>query len=86
MKKETVIGLRTGKAAIQDYGGVAKVPITLDLVKDTENSYTLYNEHLRKEQAQKRQKEAERLRQEAHKRKMEEIKLKRNAYMQNLKN
>ena len=34
----------------------------------------LYNEHLREENAKKRQKEAERLKHEAHKRKLEEMK------------
>ena len=53
MKKETVIGVRIVKAAIQGYGGLDKVTITLDLVKVAEISYRLYNEHLREEQAQK---------------------------------
>ena len=30
MKRETLTGLRSVKAAVQDYGGVDKVPITLD--------------------------------------------------------
>ena len=51
-----------------------KVPITLDTVKTAENSCRLYSEHLREENAKKRQKEAERLKHEAHKRKLEEMK------------
>ena len=74
MKRETLTGLRSVKAAIQEYGGVDKVPITLDTVKTAENSCRLYNEHLREENAKKRQKEAERLKHEAHKRKLEEMK------------
>ena len=61
MKKETITGLQSVKAAVEEYGGVDKVPITLDTVKTAENSYHLYNEHLREEQAKERQKEAERL-------------------------
>ena len=53
MKKETVIGLRTVKAAIQDYGGVDKIPITLDLVKTAENSYRLYNDVVERRTGQK---------------------------------
>ena len=37
---------------VHDYGGVEKVPLTLDLVKAAKNSYRLYNEHSREEQAQ----------------------------------
>ena len=70
MKRETLTGLRSVKAAIQEYGGVDKVPITLDTVKTAENSCRLYNEHLREENAKKRQKEAERLKHEAHKRRV----------------
>ena len=47
MKKETVLGLRTVKTFIQDYGGVDKVLITLDLVMTTEDSCRLYNNQLR---------------------------------------
>ena len=61
MKKETITGLQSVKAAVEEYGGVDKVPINLDVVKTAENSYHLYNEHLREEQAKERQKEAERL-------------------------
>ena len=48
-------------AALEEYGEVDKVPITLDMVKTAENSYCLYNEHLKEEQVKDRQKEAERL-------------------------
>ena len=37
IKKETVIGLRIVRAAIQGYISVDKVPITLDQVKAVEN-------------------------------------------------
>ena len=58
MKKETITGLQSVKAAVEEYGGVDKVPITLDTVKTAENSYHLYNEHLREEQAKERQKDS----------------------------
>ena len=47
MKKETITGLQSVKAAVEEYGGVDKVPITLDTVETAENSYHLYNEYLR---------------------------------------
>ena len=33
VKDKTIIGLRTTKAAVQDYGGVQNLPITLDMIK-----------------------------------------------------
>ena len=74
MKREALTGLRRVKAAEQDYGGVDKVPITLDTVRVAENSYRMYNEHLKEEQAKKRQTEMEKQKCEAQKRKFEEIK------------
>ena len=58
MKKETITVLRSVKAAVEEYGGVDRVPITLDTVKTAENSYCPYNEHLREEQAKERQKDS----------------------------
>ena len=40
MKDETGIGLRATKAAVQDYGGVQNVPITLDMIKIVESLIT----------------------------------------------
>ena len=37
MKDETVIGLRANKAAVQYYGGVQNVSITLDMIKVGQN-------------------------------------------------
>ena len=74
MKRETLTGLRSVKAAVQGYGGVDKLPITLDTVRVAENSYRMHNEHLKEEQAKKRQKEMEKQKCEAQKRKLEEIK------------
>ena len=74
MKRETLTGLRSVKAAVQDCGGVDKVPITLDTVRVAENSYRMYDEHLKEEQAKKKQKEMEKQKCEAQKRKLEEIK------------
>ena len=59
MKKETITGFQSVKAAVEEYGGVDKVPITLDTVKTAENSCHLYNVHLREEQAKERQKDSE---------------------------
>ena len=39
MKDETIIGLRATKAAVQDYGGIQNVPITLDMIKFVEKSH-----------------------------------------------
>ena len=65
------------KAAVEEYGGVDKVPITLDTVKTAEKSYRLYNEHLREEQAKERQK--------AQKRKLEEMKANEKNWHEKLK-
>ena len=51
VKGETIIGLRATKAAVQDYGGIQNVPITLDMIKVVEKSHHLYTEHLRQEAA-----------------------------------
>ena len=68
MKRETLTGLRSVKDAILDYEGVDKVPITLDTVKVAENSYRMFNEHMKEEQAKKMQKEIEKQKCEAQKR------------------
>ena len=46
---------------------------TQDLLKAATNSQRLYTEHLKEENAKKRQKEAEKSKQEAYKRKLDEI-------------
>ena len=56
IKKEIITGLQSLKAAVEEYGGVDKVPITLDTVKTAEKFYHLYNELLREEQSKQRQK------------------------------
>ena len=58
MKKETITGLQSVKVALEEFGGVEKVPITLDTVKTAEYPHHLYNEHLREEQAKERQKDS----------------------------
>ena len=73
LNEETIIRLRDSKAAVEECGGVNKVPITKDLLKVATNSHRLYTEHLREENAKKRQKEAEKSKQEAYKRKLDEI-------------
>ena len=85
MKKETIPGLQSVKAAVEEYGGVDKVPITLDTVKTAENSYNLYSEHLREEQAKEREKDAERLQNEAQIRKLEEMKAEEKNWHEKLK-
>ena len=56
LNEETIIGLRASKAAVEECGGVNKVPITKDLLKAATNSHRMYTEHLREEDAKKRQK------------------------------
>ena len=74
MKDETIIGLRAAKAAVQDYGGVQNVPITLDMIKVVKMSHHLYTEHLRQKAAKKSTKEREKAKAEAQKRKFKEKK------------
>ena len=47
--RETINGLRSTKAAVQEYGHANKVPITLEMVKAVQNSYKLYSQHIREE-------------------------------------
>ena len=54
MKDETIIELRTTKAAVQDYGGEQNVPVTLDMIKVVKKSHHLYAEHLRQEAAKEK--------------------------------
>ena len=64
MSEETINGLRSTKAAVQEYGHASKVPITLEMVKAVQNSYNLYSQHIREEKEQA----------EAHKRTLDEMK------------
>ena len=57
--EETIIELRAVKDAAEECRGVNKVPLTLYLLKVANNSYRMYKEYLRKVNAKKRQKEAE---------------------------
>ena len=59
MSEETINGLRSTKAAAQEYGHASKVPITLEMVKAVQNSYNLYSQHIREEQQRKKTKEKE---------------------------
>ena len=74
MSEESVNGLRSTNAAVQEYGHASKVPITLEMVKVVQKSYRLYSQHLREEQEKKKQKEREKEETEAPKRKLSEIK------------
>ena len=51
--RRQIIGIRATKDAMQEYGGMKNVPITLDIVKIAENSYLMYNKHLRQENLRK---------------------------------
>ena len=73
MNEETINGLRSTKAAAQEYGHASKVPITLEIVKVVQNSYTLYSQHIREEQQRKKTKEKEKEQVEAHKRTLDEM-------------
>ena len=59
MSEESVNGLRSIKAAVQEYGHASKVPITLEMVKLVQISYRLHSQHLREEQEKKKHKERE---------------------------
>ena len=74
MKNETIIGLRTTRAAVQDSSGVQDVAITLDMIKFVRKSHHFYTEHFRQEAAKKNTKEGEKAKAEAQKKKCEEKK------------
>ena len=59
LKPETLRGLRAIKCAINEYGGVTKVPITLDMVSAAERSHSIYKQHMREEESKKKKKEKE---------------------------
>ena len=42
MKDETIIGLRAAKAAVQHYGGVQNIPITIEMMKVVRKPHLLY--------------------------------------------
>ena len=42
LNEETIIGPRASKAAVEECGGVTKVPIAQDLLKVATNSHRLY--------------------------------------------
>ena len=73
-EKKNVDGLRSVKAAVQEYGHASKVPISLEMVKLVQNSYRLYSLHLREEQEKKKHKEREKEQAKAHKRELSEMK------------
>ena len=54
LKPETLRGIRAIKCAINEYGGVTKVPITLDMVSAAERSHSIYKQHMREEESKKR--------------------------------
>ena len=51
LNEDTIIGFRASKAAVEEFGGVNKVPITHDLLEVPTNSHKLYTEHLIEENA-----------------------------------
>ena len=74
LKPETLRGLRAIKCAINEYGGVTKVPITLDMVSTAERSHSIYKQHMREEESKKKKKEKEKEEIEERKRKLTEMK------------
>ena len=60
MSEETINGLRSTKAAVQEYGHESKVLITLEMVKAVQNSYKLYSQHIREQQQRKETRERKR--------------------------
>ena len=71
MKGETITGLRAIKAAVTECGGEYNVPISLDMVKVADKSYTLYKEQLKQEKMKKQKKETD-------KKEIEEEEIRRN--------
>ena len=74
LKPETLRGLRAIKCAINEYGGVTKVRITLDMVSAAERSHSIYKQHMREEESKKKKKEKEKEGIEERKRKLTEMK------------
>ena len=66
MSEETINGLRSTKAAAQEYGHASKVPITSEMVKAVQNLYKLYSQHIREKQQRKKTKEKEKEQAETH--------------------
>ena len=64
LKPETLRGLRAIKCAIDEYGGVTKVPITLNMVSAAERSHSIYKQHLREEESKKKRERKKRLKKE----------------------
>ena len=67
LSEETIMGLRGIEAADEELGGVNKVPVMLNMLNRR------YMKHLKQDNAKKRQKEAEKLKQQAYKSKFDEI-------------
>ena len=73
LKPETLRGLRAIKCAADEYGGVTKVPITLDMVSAAERSHSL-QAALKGRRIKKKEKEKEKEEIEERKRKLTEMK------------
>ena len=54
MNGETINGMRSTKAAVQEYSHTSKVPITLEMIRAAQNSSKLYSQHTREEQQQRK--------------------------------
>ena len=73
LKPETLRGLRAIKCAIDEFGGVTQIPITLDMINAADKSHSVYSQYLR-EELKKKRKEMELKDTEDKKRKAEEKK------------
>ncbi len=74
LNQETIVGLRAVKDGVQDFGGVHKVVVSLDILKAAENARRLYQKYLDEEQMKKRQKEAEKKKADEKKKQLQEKK------------
>ena len=72
LKPETLRGLRAIKCAIDEFGGVTQIPITLDMINAADKSRSVYSQYLREEELKKQKKEKELKDTEDQKRKAEE--------------
>ena len=57
LKPETLRGLRAIKCAIDEFGGVTQIPITLDMINAADKSRSVYSQYLREEELKKQKKE-----------------------------
>ena len=86
MKGSTITGLRAVKVAVQDFGGLDKVPVTKEMVKITQQPHALYQEELRKEKEDEKQKQKRRWLRRKENEKQRKLKISKRKLVKNLTN